>query len=359
MDEIVRFNKESEEFFIPLSFRGKVAFEQPEGVILAGDVGGTKTNLALFHFKKDTLKSIKQESFKTNDWSSFLELIASFQSNDLPAIDSICLGVAGPVIDGRVEGTNFSWELDEKEIARTLKVERVSIINDMEANAYGLSVLAKKDLVEIKNGAWIRGNSAIISPGTGLGEVGLYWDGAYNHPFASEGGHCDFSQRTELDLKLWRFLHKKYGHVSWERIVSGPGIVNIYEFLLEDKKMTEPESLKKKLKEGDSAAVISNCAKDEAYEICKEVMELFNIYLATEAAQMALKFKTLGGIFIGGGILPKIIDMVDKDLFLHHFLQSNRMNPLLEKMPVNVILNDEIPLFGAAFCAVRNLSKNY
>ncbi len=357
MDEIVGFTKVSDDFYIPLSFRGKETFQQSEGIVLAGDVGGTKTNLALFHFKEDTLKSIKQESFKTNDWTSFLELMASFQSNDLPAIDSICLGVAGPVIDGKVEGTNFSWELDEKEIARALKGERVSIINDMEANAYGLSVLAKKDLVEIKEGAWMRGNAAIISPGTGLGEVGLYWDGAHYHPFASEGGHCDFSQRSELDLRLWRFLQKKYGQVSWERIVSGPGIVNIYEFLLEDKKIPEPESWKNKLNDGDSAAAISKCAKDESFEICREALELFNVYLATEAAQMALKFKALGGIFIGGGILPKIIDMVDKDVFLHHFVQSDKMNTLLEKIPVNVILNDESPLLGAAFCAARNLPK--
>lgn len=357
MDEIVRFNKESEEFYIPLSFRGKETFKQSSGVILAGDIGGTKTNLALFHFEENTLKPIKKESFKTNDWSSFLELMATFHSKDLPVIDSICLGVAGPVIDGKVLGTNFSWELDEKKIANALKVERVSIINDMEANAYGLSVLAKKDLVEIKDGAWNRGNAAMISPGTGLGEVGLYWDGTHYHPFASEGGHCDFSQRTELDLRLWRFLQKKYGHVSWERIVSGPGIVNIYEFLLEDKKVAEPESLKNKLNGGDPAAAISKCAMDESFEICKEAMQLFNIYLATEAAQMALKFKALGGIFIGGGILPKIIDMVDKDLFLHHFIQSDKMNTLLEKIPVNVIMNDESPLFGAAFGAARNLPK--
>lgn len=357
MDEIVRFTKESDEFYIPLSFRGKETFEQSEGIVLAGDVGGTKTNLALFYFRENTLKTIKQESFKTNDWTSFLELMASFHSNELPAIDSICLGVAGPVIEGRVEGTNFSWELDEKEISRALEVERVSIINDMEANAYGLSVLAKKDLAEIKEGAWMRGNAAIISPGTGLGEVGLYWDGAHYHPFASEGGHCDFSQRTEMDLRLWRFLKKKYGSVSWERIVSGPGIINIYEFLLEDKKLAEPESLKNKLNGGDPAAAISKCAKDESFEICKEAMKLFNIYLATESAQMALKFKALGGIFIGGGILPKIIDIVDRDLFLHHFVQSDKMNPLLEKIPVNVILNDESSLFGAAFCAARNLTK--
>lgn len=355
MEEIVRFNKESEEFFIPLSFRGKKTFEQSEGIVLAGDVGGTKTNLALFHFEEDSLKPVKQESFKTNEWSSFLELMESFHSNELPAIDSICLGVAGPVIEGRVEGTNFSWELDEKEIARALKVARVSLINDMEANAYGLSVLSKKDLVEIKEGAWKRGSAGVISPGTGLGEVGLYWDGAHYHPFASEGGHCDFSLRTELDLRLWKFLQKKYGHVSWERIVSGPGIVNIYEFLLEDKKISEPKSLKNKLREGNPAAAISKCAKNEDFEICKETMKLFNIYLATEAAQMALKFKALGGIFIGGGILPKIMDIVDKDLFLQHFVQSDKMNTLLEKIPVNVILNEESTLFGAAFCAARNL----
>ncbi|WP_372917057.1 glucokinase [Salegentibacter sp.] len=356
MDEIVRFNKESEEFYIPLSFRRKETFEQSSGVILAGDVGGTKTNLALIHFEENTLKTIKKESFKTNNWSSFLELMATFHAKNLPAIDSICLGVAGPVIDGKVTGTNFSWELDEKKIARELKVGRVSLINDMEANAYGLSVLEKKDLVEIKEGTWIRGNAAMISPGTGLGEVGLYWDGDYYHPFASEGGHCDFSLRTELDIRLWQFLQNKYGYVSWERVVSGPGIVNLYEFLLKDKNVTEPETLKKKLKEGDPAA-ISNCAKEGSFDICKETLELFTEYLATEAAQMALKFKALGGIFIGGGILPKIIDMVDSEIFLHHFLQSDKMKSLLDEIPVKIVLNDKSPLFGAAFCAARNLPK--
>ena len=354
MDEIVKFTKSSEEFYIPLSFRGKESFDQSSGVILAGDVGGTKTNLALFQYKDNTLTTIKKESFKTNDWSSFFELMATFHITDLPAIDSICLGVAGPVINGKVAGTNFSWELDEKKIARELKVERVSIINDMEANAYGLSVLNKEDLVEIKGGTWIRGNAAMISPGTGLGEVGLYWDGSYYHPFASEGGHCDFSQRTEMDFRFWRFLQKNYGHVSWEHVISGPGIVNIYEFLLQDNKLTEPEALKKKLKERDPA-VISDCAKEGSFGVCRESMELFIEYLATETAQMALKFKALGGIFIGGGILPKIIDMVDKEIFVQHFLQSDKMKALLGEIPIKVVLNDKSPLYGAAFCAARNL----
>ncbi|MGY5849675.1 glucokinase [Salegentibacter sp. F14] len=355
MEGKIAFNNESQDFYMPLSFQGKETF-QGEGVILAGDIGGTKTNLALFEFKDNALNLLKQQIYKTNDWSSFLEIMTDFISSDLPSIESLCLGVAGPVINGRVEGTNFPWVLDELDIAKALKISKVFLINDMEANAYGLSVLTNKDLVEIKKGKWIRGNAAIISPGTGLGEVGLYWNGHHYHPFASEGGHCDFSPRSELDLHFWRFLHKKYDQVSWERILSGPGIVNIYEFLVDFRTISDPEILDR-ISQGDPAANISNCARDEAFEVCGEVMELFVTYLATEAAQMALKFKAMGGVFIGGGILPKIIDTTNKELFKHHFVQSDRMNPLLKRIPVNVILNEESPLFGAAFCAARNLCK--
>lgn len=190
--------------------------EQTEGVVLAGDVGGTKTNLAIFKVLGGVLEPILVKSYVTKNYNSFFELFREFQKEDCPHIDSLCLGVAGPVMNGRVSGTNFSWEVDEKEIREKLGIEKVAVINDLEANAYGLAMLEKDDFEVLKNGTLLPGNAGIISPGTGLGEAGLYWHGKHYYPFPAEGGHCDFSPRNELDVELWRFLQADFGRVSWK-----------------------------------------------------------------------------------------------------------------------------------------------
>lgn len=356
MKDPVRISSFSDgELVIPLAVKNFRKIKKSTGTILAGDIGGTKSNLSLFHLEEGVLLPIKENSYLTQKFNSFEEVFNTFYSADLPVIDAICLGVAGPVNNGKVSGTNFTWVLDEKEIKKTLKVNSVTVINDLETNAFGLAALRRKDFEVLREGADIPGNAAVISPGTGLGEAGLYWDGTHFHPFPSEGGHCEFSPRSDFEIRLWKFLHNKFGHVSWERILSGPGINNLYQFLIEDGKVTEPDWFKQRLLKEDPAALISSCAAEDSFSVCKETMRLFCTYLAIESTQLALKFKATGGIFIGGGILPKNLNCLDKEVFNSHFLKSDRMRPLLELVPVRVILNPKTSLFGAAFCGAMKL----
>ena len=195
------------------------------------------------------------------------------------------------------------------------------------------------------------GNAAVIAPGTGLGEAGLYWDGEYYHPFATEGGHCDFASRNGFDFELYSFLQHKFGHVSWERSVCGPGIVNIYQFLRDEKRREEPEWVKEKMKNADQAAIISRLVPQSG--ICKEAMQLFVRYLAYESANLVIKLKATGGLYIGGGIVPQIVPLLQNNVFYSSFCQSGRLNYLLEKVPVKIILNTKTALLGAAWYGAK------
>ncbi len=334
---------------IPLAFPGNKKTVASSAVILAGDIGATKTNLALFKFDKGHLSLMKEQSYHTKDFNALTGMVLSFHKDNLPVIDGICLGVAGPITRGKVKGTNFPWEIDSEKISKELGVGSVVLINDMEANAYGLASLREQDFEVLKEGSDIPGNAVIISPGTGLGEAGLYWDGYQYHPYATEGGHCDFCPRNDLDWGLWKTLHKKYGHVSWERVISGPGIVTSYKFLRSFRGIPEPKWLKDKIQQGDAAAVITAVAHKKSDPVCVETLDLFVRYLAIEAAQFALKTKATGGVYIGGGIVPKILLMINQEVFYENFVAAGRMKPLLQQMPVKVILNDKTALLGAAY----------
>lgn len=332
----------------PLAFPKQKDLMELSGHVLAADVGGTKTNLSLYQIGDGALHPIKQESYSTKEHSSFQEIVKKFKNEDLPEIDSACLGVAGPVHKGVVKGTNFSWVIDEKEIRRELGIRRVAIINDMQANAFGLGALEDSDFEVLRKGSEVAGNAVIISPGTGLGEAGLFWDGKAYHPFATEGGHSEFSPRNKFDADLWHFFHKKYGLVSWERILSGSGIYDIYQFLLISREIQKPTWFKERILNEDPAAVISAAAMDGNDPVCKESIDLFVRYLAIEANQFALKTKATGGIFIGGGIVPKIIKTFDREIFNQNFMKSDRMEQLLDLMPVKAILNEKTATYGAA-----------
>lgn len=319
-----------------------------EGKVLAADIGGTKANMALFEIDGKTLNALRIKSYKTKDHLSFLALLKKFLAGPPNSIDAVCLGVAGPVIDGRVQGTNFPWVIDREDIKDELKIENVYVINDLRANAYGLAALEESDFKVLKTGEKVSGNAAMLSPGTGLGEAGLYWDGAKYHPFATEGGHCYFSPKDDLDVKLWEFMQQKYGTVSWERVLSGQGICDIHSFLRMYRGTAEPIWFAQKTLEEDLAAVITSSAMQEADPVFVETFELFIRFLATEAALLALKMKATGGIFVGGGIVPKIIKGINEDVFTANFVHSGQMASLLEIIPVKVILNDKTPLLGAA-----------
>lgn len=318
--------------------------------VLAVDVGGTKTNLALFRHENGRSVLIREKTSVTKDFPAASHCLKDFLGDDLP--DRICLGVAGPVQDGKVLLTNVSWEIDAHRLSESLNGIPVFLINDLEATAYGLMALEEKDLEVLNPGvAGSKGNIGIIAPGTGLGEAGLYWDGAYHHPFATEGGHCDFAPRTTTHMQLYNHLHQQLGgHVSWERVVSGMGIVNIYEFLRDKKEMVEPAWLAEKMQAGDRAATISAHAADCA--ICSETIALFFTFLAAESANMALKFKATGGVYIGGGIIRKNLQYLQRNVFIREFCSSGRLSSLLKDIPITMILNEKTALLGAACYAV-------
>lgn len=316
-------------------------------IVLAGDVGATKTNLALFRMKGNSAVLLKEGSYKSQQYNSITEMTDDFLLAQ-PRPDACCIGVAGPVFDGKVKLTNLSWEMDSGKIARKMDLEKVDLINDLEATAYGLAMLTDADTVVIHKGdSTPSGNAAIIAPGTGLGEAGLYFDGKFYHPFATEGGHSDFASRHKPDFELYEYLQGKFGHVSYERVVSGPGIFNIYQFLKEEKKLAEPDRITEKIKEGDAAAEISKHI--EQSDLCNETMRLFIRFLANESANLVLKIKATGGLFIGGGIAPQIIPLFKKYRFNDSFVDSGRMNHLLEKVTVTIILNPKTAMLGAAY----------
>jgi len=310
-------------------------------------VGATKCNLALFRQSGKDLSVIKESKYFTKDYSDPVTMISRFPgASKLP--DNMSFGVAGPVQNGKVKITNLSWKIDSKEISIKFGNIPVHFINDLEATAYGLAALEKDDVYTIYEGAkGHAGNMALIAPGTGLGEAGLFWDGTVYHPFATKGGHCDFAPRTKLDVELYLHLQEKFNHVSWERLISGPGIFNIYEFLKTKKSREVPPWLAEKILAQDAATVISENAENAS--ICEETMNFFFRYLATESANLALKVKATGGIFIGGGIIPKVLKLLDADLFLKCFRDFGRLKYLLQEISVNVILNERTALLGAAY----------
>ncbi len=323
--------------------------ENRHASILAGDVGGTKTNLSVFRLEADGLYQGASETYASADFNSVTEILDEFIRTYQLSVQSICLGVAGPVINGHVELTNLSWDLDIPEIRENTGIRDVHLLNDLEATAYGLAGMVEEDFIEISAGSEdIPGNAAIIAPGTGLGEAGLFWDGRVYHPFPTEGGHCDFSPRTELDFELQQFLQKKYGVVSWEKLISGPGIPDIYEFLTEKKKAGEGGN-RIQFEGRDPSAVISRAAMEAADEICVETMDLFVRYLARESANLVLKMKALGGLFLGGGIPPKIAPLIQRPAFFAEYMDCDRMQHLLEQVPMRIIMNQKAPMLGAGY----------
>ena len=322
-------------------------------MILAGDIGGTHTRLAFCTQAADQLTVAVEETFPSRAYGGLAEIAASFLAAHQLLPTTACFGIAGPVKHGRCEATNLPWVVDASELAQTLRIPTVLLINDLEANAYGIAALAPTDFLVLNTGALdANGNAAVIAAGTGLGEAGLYWDGAVHRPFATEGGHTDFAPRTSLEIELLNFLLTKLARVSYERVLSGPGLVNIYQFLRDTRRSQEPAWLAEELRTQDPAAVITQAALSGRNVLCKQALDLFVSLYGAEAGNLALKIMATGGVFIGGGIAPKISSTLTTPTFMEAFTNKGRMRPLLEAMPVRVILNDRAALFGAARCAI-------
>ncbi len=324
-------------------------------MLLAGDIGGTHTRLALFEYKKSP-KLVKEKKILSNNYSSLISAIHEFLKDENVKIEAASFGVAGPVKHGRCQATNFPWFIDINEIAKDLKISNAYLINDLEANAYGISYLKESDFYTLNEGeSDLVGNACILAAGTGLGEAGLYFDGKRLRPFACEGGHTDFGPQNDLEIELLKFLQEKYGHVSYERILSGPGIYNLYEFLIRSKIEQRVESLEKELeKHPEPQVIITKKGVNKENKICERVIDWFVSIYGAEAGNAALKFFALGGVYIGGGIAPNILEKLKEGNFMSSFTNKGRFAKLMMSMPVKVILNDKTSLLGAQYYAILN-----
>jgi glucokinase len=321
-------------------------------MILAGDIGGTHARLAYFQVQNGHPKLLSESVYPSREHRGLDEIVVKFVETQGVHPEAACFGVAGPVRNGRVETSNLPWIIEASRLAHDLQLRSAFLINDLEANAWGIQALGEEDLVPLNNvkGTPL-GNKAVIAAGTGLGEAGMYWDGKRHQVFACEGGHADFAPRNELEIELLRYLHVRYGHVSYERIVSGPGLVNVFYFLRDTKRGEEPAWLTEEVNHGDPAAAISRAAMSGRAPLAELALDLWVSLYGAEAGNLALKFLATGGVFLGGGIAPKILPKLAGPLFMQGFVSKGRLQPLLESIPVKVITNDKAALLGAALCA--------
>ena len=351
-------------------------------MILAADIGGTKTSLALFEWTTERVDPIREESFHSADYKTLEDILDEFlnrsaavgpeqtptdeeksasPTTDEPetiatpepvTIDAACIGVAGPVINNHCRTTNLPWEIDGPSIGDRFHIPQVQLLNDLEATAYGLLLLRSEEVFVLNAGTPPKGKQAIalIAAGTGLGESILFWDGKRYRPMPSEGGHSDFAPNSDMEIDLLRHLRGSYLHVSYERVLSGPGLHAIYEYLRDTKK-NEPTWLAEKIKIEDPAATIAQAGLKGEAEIAKQALELFASIYGAEAGNLALKALALDGVYLGGGIAPKLLAKLKDGTFMRGFTNKGRYKRLMNSIPVKVILNQQAALLGAASVA--------
>jgi len=325
-------------------------------VILAGDIGGTKTDLAIFD---SDLRLMTRRHYESRHHASLDDIVRLFLSDRRTEVQYACFGVAGPVQGDSVKTTNLPWTVVGSALARMLGVKTVRLINDLEATAFGAGVLTNADTVVLHEGTpGIAGNAAVIAAGTGLGEAGLFWNGRGHQPYSSEGGHATFAPANDLEVELLRHLALQFGHVSFERVLSGPGLVNLYAFLRDSGRHLEPPWLADAMRAGDPPAVISGSALDGTSELCTASLDLFASVYGSEAGNLALKMAATGGIYVAGGIAPKIVEWLNRGTFMRAFLNKGRMRPFLETIPVTVVMNPLVNLLGAARAARRGTAAS-
>ncbi len=347
-------------------------------MILAGDIGGTKTYLALYDWKEERVDPIREEKFYNADFESFEEILTEFLAppedthdpldsedaldDDSPAaeaaqprdepLEAACFGVAGPVIDNRCRATNLSWVIDGHSLTTHINTPKVRLLNDVEAMAYGILVLRPEETELVNGQLHTNGTKALVAPGTGLGEAILFWDGERYHPMPSEGGHASFAPTSDIEIDLLRYIRTSFLHVSVERVLSGEGLHTIYQFLRDTKK-NEPTWFAELLPTGDPPALITEAALNGKPDICVQALDLFVSILGAEAGNLALKTLARGGVYLGGGIVPHILPRLRDERFAQSFVAKGRYKRLLSSFPVHVILNAQAGLLGAASVAAR------
>jgi len=326
-------------------------------IIIAGDIGGTKTNLAIFRVVGPSLNLERNQRYHSASYPSLNAILREFLKDEKRPLLAACFGVPGPVKNGRARPTNITWGVDAAEIAAEFSITYVSLLNDLAANAYGIAELKPEDFATIQEGASdAEGNRCVVSPGTGLGEAGLFWDGKRHRVWACEGGHTEFGPRNELEIALLEHLIKQYGHVSYERVASGMGLENIYKFLRDTNRGKELPKVAAEIAAGDHGVVISRHAEFGTCPMCVQTIEIFLSCLGAEAGNMALKAMATGGVYLGGGIPAKMLNQFRSVAFTHAFNDKGRLSGFMETMPVRVILNDQAALLGAARFALDGVN---
>jgi glucokinase len=329
-----------------------------DGLILAGDVGGTKTQLGLFKHSAGALELVREHRYATADFDSLEAVCADFLGAS-GTVNAACIGVPGPIIDGRGHATNVPWQLSSALLSHALNGIPVRLLNDLAAIAYGMVHLKPSEFAVLHRAENPpeHGNIAVIAAGTGLGESALVWEGNENkyYAVASEGGHSDFGPRGEEQIELLRFIAAEFGHASYERVLSGPGLWNIYRFLRRESHTEEPAWLTTEIAKGDHAAAVSEAALAGRDPICVHALTMFCDIYGSEAANLALKVLALGGVYLGGGIAPKILPMLTGGAFVKGFLAKGRLNEILKRIEVRVSLNPAAGLLGAAHYAAAML----
>jgi len=319
-------------------------------MILAGDVGGTKTALALFHGQGVDFTLVREATLPSREFPTFEAVIARFLV-DGPSgpIEAASFGIAGPVVEGRAATMNLPWKMDERALEKSIPAKRVRLMNDLAATAHGLGTLPPTSLVTLQAGKPRPGNIALIAAGTGLGEALLIWNGTSHQVIPSEGGHADFAPRTELEMDLLRFLTREFGRVSYERVLSGPGFFNVYRFLRDTGRAPEPAWLTEKLEAGgDPNLVIGPAALEGRDPLCAATLDLFTAVYGAEAGNLGLKVLSLGGVYVGGGIAPRFRAKLETGVFIAAFRAKGRLSPLMDAMPVHLVLEPRTALLGAA-----------
>jgi len=318
-------------------------------MLLCGDIGGTNTRLALFR-REPALEPTRIATYPNAHAAGLGDLLATFLGADTSPIEAACFGIAGPVLGGRVETTNLPWVIDAEEVGGRLGGAPVFLLNDLEALAYGVAALRDDATVILNPGTAVpTGTIAIIAAGTGLGEGGLVWDGRRHVAIPSEGGHADFGPRSEREIALLRYLLGRYEHVSYERMVSGPGLAHLFEFLRDVERREVPPALAAALDTPDAPAAITKAALAAGGPaIAAAALDMFVSIYGAEAGNLALKLKATGGVYVGGGIAPKILPKLTDGTFRTAFLAKGRFADMLASIPVRVVTDDRIALFGAA-----------
>lgn len=323
-------------------------------IVLAGDVGGTKTALALFEPTPEGLRMVRDTTLPSRDFTSLELAIEQFlESGPRPTIEAVCLGVAGPVVDGRCQATNLPWIIDERLLTYAIPSRQVKLLNDLEVAAHGVMRLPEEDLRTLQAGVPRRGNLVLIAAGTGLGEALIIRDGERRIVIPSEGGHGDLAARGDLEEDLLRYLRKEFGRVSYERVLSGAGLFNVYRFLRDTGWAKESPAVAERMRTENPSAIVTEMGLPKRDALCDKALDLFVSVYGAEAGNLALKAMAVGGVLVSGGIAPRMIERIAAGGFVAAFRDKGRLQPLMESIPITVSLNPRAPLFGAGHVAAE------